>query len=67
MALILIILFITGAIFGSFYYVVGSRLPRNESIIHPGSHCEICNHKLKWYELIPIISYLLQGGKCRNC
>ncbi len=67
MALILIILFIVGAVFGSFYYVVGSRLPKGESIVKPGSHCEKCNHQLKWYELIPIISYVIQGGKCRKC
>ena len=57
MAIILIVLFIIGAIFGSFYYVVGSRLPKGESIISPGSHCEKCKHSLEWYELIPILSY----------
>lgn len=67
MAIILIILFIIGAIFGSFYYVVGSRLPKGESIISPGSHCEKCKHSLEWYELIPILSYAIQGGKCRKC
>lgn len=64
---ILIVLFMFGAVFGSFFYVVGSRLPKNESILKPGSHCEYCNHELKWYELIPIISYLIQFGKCRKC
>lgn len=59
--------FILGTILGSFYNVVGYRLPKGESLIKPSSHCPSCNHKLKWYELIPIISYLIQGGKCRNC
>lgn len=67
MAIILIILFVLGTIFGSFYYVVGSRLPKNESILSPGSHCEYCDHSLNWYELIPVVSYLIQGGKCRKC
>lgn len=52
---------------GSFFHVVATRLSNEESIISPGSHCHICNHKLRWYELIPIISYIIQGGKCRKC
>lgn len=52
---------------GSFYNVVGDRLPNNKSIISPPSHCENCNHKLGVLELIPIFSFLLQGGKCKNC
>lgn len=63
----LIIFFIFGAIMGSFYHVIATRLSKGESIVKPASHCEKCNHELKWYELIPIISYLIQGGKCRNC
>ena len=60
-------IFIIGAIFGSFYGVVGTRLPENKSIVKPGSHCESCGHKLKWYENIPIISYILLGGLCKKC
>ena len=60
-------IFIIGLLFGSFYNVVGMRLPNNESIVFPDSHCEKCNHQLKWYELIPIVSYIIQGGKCRKC
>jgi len=67
MAIILIVLFMFGAIFGSFFYVVGSRLPKNESILKPRSHCEHCNHTLEWYELIPVLSYVIQLGKCRKC
>lgn len=65
--LYLIIFFIFGSAMGSFYYVVATRLSKEQSIITPGSHCENCNHKLSWYELIPIISYIIQGGKCRHC
>ena len=52
---------------GSFYHVVATRLSNDESIIKPGSHCPRCNHFLKWYENIPIISYLLLRGKCSKC
>ncbi len=60
-------LFILGSIFGSFFLVLGTRLPKNESLIYPGSHCEYCNQELKWYDLIPIFSYLFNLGKCRYC
>ena len=63
----IIIFFIVGLFLGSFFGVVGTRLPKNESILFPRSHCTKCNHELKWYELIPVFSYLIQGGKCRNC
>lgn len=59
--------FIIGICLGSFYNVLGMRVPCSKSIIKPKSHCEKCNHELKWYELIPIISFLIQKGKCRNC
>lgn len=60
-------LFVFGTILGSFYNVVGSRLAREESIVFPGSHCTYCNHKLTPLELIPIFSYIFQGGKCKKC
>lgn len=60
-------MFIIGAVFGSFFNVVGYRLPKGESIITPPSHCPNCNHRLKWYELFPIISFFIQKGKCRKC
>ena len=62
-----IIFFILGCIMGSFYHVVATRLSRDESILFPSSHCTKCNHKLAWYENIPIISYLIQKGRCRHC
>lgn len=65
--LYLIIFFVFGSIMGSFYHVIATRLSNGLSIIKPSSHCEKCKHELKWYELIPIISYLIQMGKCRKC
>lgn len=62
-----VILFILGIILGSFYNVLATRLPQNKSIIKPGSHCVFCNKELKWYENIPLVSYILQRGKCRHC
>jgi leader peptidase (prepilin peptidase)/N-methyltransferase len=65
--LYLIIFFIFGSIMGSFYHVIATRLSNGLSIVKPASHCEKCKHVLKWYELIPLISYIIQGGKCREC
>lgn len=65
--LIYVFIFIMGTIFGSFYNVVGYRLPNDMSIAFPNSHCPNCKHKLKFYELIPVISYLFLRGKCKNC
>ena len=62
-----IILFIFGIIMGSFYNVLATRLPQNRSIVRPGSHCDFCKEKLKWYENIPLLSYIIQMGKCRHC
>lgn len=59
--------FIIGLLMGSFYNVVGLRLPKGESIIFPGSHCPNCNHKLPWYENIPLLSYIALRGKCSKC
>lgn len=62
-----IIFFILGTVMGSFLYVVATRLSQDKSIISPPSHCDVCNHKLAWYELIPILSYIFLGGKCSKC
>lgn len=62
-----IIFFVFGNVMGSFYHVVATRLAKGESLLSPPSHCPNCNHKLKWYELIPIVSYVIQFGKCRSC
>lgn len=65
--LYLIFIFIFGTILGSFYGVWATRLPNGESILYPESHCEFCQKKLKWYELIPVLSFLFQRGKCNHC
>ncbi|MDP2813649.1 MAG: prepilin peptidase, partial [Erysipelotrichaceae bacterium] len=62
-----IIFFIFGSILGSFYNVVIYRLPRKESIVVGSSHCPGCNTPIKPYDLIPILSYFILGGKCRSC
>ena len=62
-----IVMFLFGTIFGSFFNVVGSRLPRGESIVTPRSHCTNCGHELGGSELIPILSFLMLGGKCKVC
>ncbi|MDO4963343.1 MAG: prepilin peptidase [bacterium] len=64
---IIILFFLLGTIFGSFYNVVGYRVPRGESLVYPSSHCTKCNHKLGPLELVPIFSYLFLGGKCLKC
>ena len=64
---VIVLLFVLGLVMGSFFMVVGSRLPKEESIVRPRSHCDSCGHILKWYELIPVLSYVLQAGKCSKC
>lgn len=62
-----LIIFIYGLLIGSFLNVCIYRIPRSESIAWPGSHCPKCNHKLRWYDNIPLLSYLILKGKCRYC
>ena len=62
-----ILIFIYGLIFGSFFNVVGYRVPKKLSILRPGSYCPNCRHRLRWYELIPLFSYIIQGGRCTQC
>ncbi|MGH2864979.1 MAG: prepilin peptidase [Solirubrobacteraceae bacterium] len=58
---------VLGAVFGSFLNVVVHRLPRHESVVHPGSHCPKCGTPVKPYDNIPIVSWLLLRGHCRGC
>lgn len=62
-----VVIFIFGTVIGSFLNVLIDRIPRNESVVMSRSHCEHCRHILAWYDLIPVISYLQLGGKCRYC
>jgi leader peptidase (prepilin peptidase) / N-methyltransferase len=65
--IIIVLLVILGAAFGSFFNVIIYRLPRKESIVLPSSHCPNCNKPIPFWLNIPILSYLLLGGKCRYC
>jgi len=56
-----------GLLIGSFLNVVIFRVPRGKSIVSPGSHCPTCKHPLRAWELIPVLSFLIQKGQCRNC
>ena len=56
-----------GLAFGSFLNVCISRLPRGESIVLPRSHCPRCNHPIRWYDNIPLVSYLVLRARCRDC
>jgi leader peptidase (prepilin peptidase) / N-methyltransferase len=62
-----IVIFLIGLVIGSFSNVCIYRIPRNESIIRPGSHCPKCSKPIPFYDNIPIISYLILKGKCRYC
>lgn len=63
----LTLLILCGAALGSFMNVVIYRLPRQESILWPGSHCPQCRRKIKPWENIPIVSYLALRGRCAGC
>lgn len=56
-----------GVCVGSFLNVVIYRLPNEMSLSKPASHCTKCDYTLKWYDNIPVLSYLILGGKCRKC
>jgi len=62
-----VLIFILGLIVGSFSNVCIYRIPRNESIIYPASHCPKCCSKIKPVDNIPLLSYILLKGRCRNC
>ena len=66
-ALILTILTVFGLCVGSFLNVLIYRIPKGEEFVKTPSHCMTCGHNLSWYENIPVVSWLLQGGKCRAC
>jgi len=63
----LIFIFAIGACMGSFLNVVVYRLPRGESLVFPPSHCPHCGRSIRWYDNIPLLSYLLLGRRCRFC
>lgn len=59
--------FLLGAVVGSFLNVVIYRLPRGESLVWPPSHCPICRHSIRWFDNLPILSWVLLKGRCRDC
>ncbi len=58
---------VLGLVVGSFLNVVIHRLPRGESVVTPGSHCPGCGRGIRWYENVPLLSWILLGGRCRGC
>ncbi len=62
-----LILFILGLAVGSFLNVLIDRLPKGEDIFLSRSHCDHCHKSLRWFELVPVVSYLIQAGRCRRC
>ncbi|MFJ7735038.1 prepilin peptidase [Lysinibacillus sp. NPDC097287] len=59
--------FVFGLVFGSFFNLVGLRVPMKESIVAPTSHCMTCQRQLKVLDLVPVLSFLCLAGKCRGC
>jgi leader peptidase (prepilin peptidase)/N-methyltransferase len=58
---------IFGLVVGSFLNVCICRLPKDESVVSPPSHCPRCSYQIRWYDNIPLVSYLVLRGKCRGC
>lgn len=59
--------FLFGAVVGSFLNVVICRLPLGQSIVSPASHCPQCKRAVKWYDNVPLLGYMVLGGRCRAC
>jgi leader peptidase (prepilin peptidase)/N-methyltransferase len=66
-AAVTVLAFVFGLLFGSFLNVCVHRWPRDESVVLPGSHCPVCGHAIRWYDNIPVVSWLLLGARCRDC
>ena len=64
---VLIIVFLYGIVIGSFLNVCIYRIPKGESVAKEHSHCMSCGYRLRWYDLIPIFSWIFLRGKCRKC
>ena len=62
-----ILIFCIGTLFGSFFTLAVYRIPLGKDITHERSFCPNCNHRLEFLDLIPILSYICLGGKCRYC
>ena len=64
---IYILILLLGLCVGSFLNVLIYRIPLGQEFVKTPSHCMACGHPLRWYELIPVFSWVAQGGKCRSC
>jgi leader peptidase (prepilin peptidase) / N-methyltransferase len=62
-----IVVFLFGAIIGSFLTVCIARIPKRQSIAMPASHCPMCRTPIRWYDNLPLLSYLRLKGRCRSC
>jgi len=62
-----VLLFVVGACVGSFVNVLVHRVPRDKSIVYPGSSCPACGKPIAWFDNIPLLSWLILKGRCRNC
>ena len=67
MILFYIIVFLYGIVIGSFLNVLIIRIPKKEKLVMTRSHCMSCGYQLRWFDLIPLFSFLVLGGKCRKC
>lgn len=67
MNLIYLLIFLYGIVIGSFLNVCIYRIPLGESLSKQRSHCMSCGYQLRWYDLVPLFSWLILGGKCRKC
>ena len=65
--LIYALIFLFGITIGSFLNVCIYRIPRGETVVTTPSHCMTCGHKLRWFELLPLFSYIFLRGRCRSC
>ncbi|MCM1267883.1 MAG: prepilin peptidase [Bacteroidales bacterium] len=66
-SILYLIIFLFGIVIGSFLNVCIYRIPKKEDIVKTASHCMSCGERLKWYDMIPVASFLVLRGKCRKC
>ena len=64
---VILCMFIIGSLFGSFFSLATYRLPRHQDIVATRSYCPKCKHRLEFLDLIPVLSYIIRGGKCQYC
>lgn len=60
-------MFFTGMVMGSFFHLVGERLPMKRSILFPRSHCGACKEPLSFHDMLPLFSYIVLKGSCKHC